>query len=44
MDPPFVKTQKFNLIVTNDCLYDTITVDVDIDDYIYYINEDTEYN
>lgn len=43
MDPPFVKTQTFDLIVTNDCLDDTITVDVGIDDYIYYINEDTEY-
>lgn len=42
MDPVFKKTQTVNLVVTNDCLTDELTVDVDIDDYIYYINEDTE--
>ena len=41
MDPIFEDTLQFNLYLANGCLADEITIQTDIDDYIYYINEDT---
>ena len=41
MDPVFKGTLQFNLYMANGCLADEITIQTDIDDLIYYINEDT---
>ena len=41
MNPIFEDTLQFNLILQNGCLDDEITITTDIDDYIYYIAEDT---
>ncbi len=35
------QTDEFNLILENDCLEDEIQVVQGIEDYIYYLNEDT---
>ena len=43
MNPTYSETQKIELVVTNDCLTDTITLqDSTFTDYIYYINENTD--
>ena len=41
MSPIFEDTFQFFLELDNGCLEDEITINTDIDDYIYYINEDT---
>ena len=43
MDPIFEEAMEFNLIVSNGCLEDQMSVSVGIDDYIYYLDEDTTY-
>jgi hypothetical protein len=42
MNPPFSKTQTFNLTADSACLGDQVTVLTGIADYTYYINENTE--
>jgi len=44
MDPPFRKTSEIWLDVNNYCLQDVVTPVNSIDDYVYYINENTEIN
>ena len=37
------QTDEFKLTLVNTCLEDFMTVVDDIDDYIYYLSEDTTY-
>ena len=42
MNPPIQKIASVNLIVSNGCLNDQMSVITGITDYTYYINENTE--
>jgi hypothetical protein len=42
MNPPLIKTNVVELLVRNGCLDDQMTIVTSIEDYTYYINENTE--
>jgi hypothetical protein len=42
MNPQLIRTHVVNLVVENNCLHDEITIVTSIDDYTYYIGENTE--